>query len=270
MPFRRRYRMGRYRRRLGGIRKARYRVRGGLIGRRVRKWQRHKRQNRVGPELKKYTVLHGVVENQAEGSILALTTGLDPGTGAGGGPDEADVNQAIRVGRTVNAKYLLLRGQINDATADTQVGGTIPRRYRVIVFRDRRIQSTVANSSVVPTLVDLLQFGTVATRAYQSPLNARNAGRFQIYWDKVYTMNPVLADLTTTQAGPTEELTQSVMRGLTFKKYFKLKSVLHWGGAEGGAGITNFQQNHFFFAFIPEVTLTGELTLTSTLGFTDA
>lgn len=270
MPFRRRYRMGRFRRRFGGIRKARYHIRGGLIGRRVRKWQRHKRKNRIGPELKRYTVSHGVQENNAEGVVLALTTGIDQGLGGGGDSGEADTSQPLRVGRTVNAKYLLLRGNINDATGADNVGGTVPRRYRVIVFRDRRYQVTVDGSSVVPTVVDLLQFGTVATRAFQSPLNAESAGRFQIYWDKIYTFNPALADLTTTQAGPTEELTQSVMRGITFKKYFKLKSVLRWSGTTGTAGASNFQNNHFFLAFIPEVTLTGELTMMSTLGFTDA
>lgn len=112
---------------------------------------------------------------------------------------------------------------------------------RVMLVRDKFNQGTI------PAIADILQ-NTASTQTVVSPLNIDNAGRFQVMYDRLFTM---------TNTGQSQ---------VFFKKYFKLNHHARYNGAAA----TDEKQGQIFVLFITEQTASVPLaTVNFRVGFYD-
>lgn len=155
-----------------------------------------------------------------------------------------------RTGNIINPTSLMVKLHLNPDSDNVQA-----TRIRVVAFWDRQV------NGVSPTLVNVnngLLDNTTITDTTITPRNYNTIDRYKIFYDKMFTFNPIMAESLTT-AGAVQTVTTVVSLEKTIMKNWKLNRKLKYD-ANAGA-MTDLVSNGVFVALfsdqgtnIPQVT----------------
>lgn len=172
------------------------------------------------------TVFNDTVDT---GGDLVLLNSLATGT-----------TQLTRIGSEINATSVQFR--LSCVTNDANTDG--PNFIRVILFWDRQANGVapVLFADPISASPALLNNATITT-IVNTPYQYENSERFRVLYDKVYTLNPRIAQ--TVVAGA---ITETYPVGLYIKKKIKLNRKIKYDAAALGIGSIN--TNSLYMAFV--------------------